>query len=60
MSKAQNNHTLIIPSHHGGSSQSNPLPLIYLRTLQLPRSTGEFCNTKHTFFLPEHNIDLEA
>jgi hypothetical protein len=29
-----------------------PLPLIYLRTLQHPRSMGEFCNTEHTFFDP--------
>jgi hypothetical protein len=29
-----------------------PLPLIYLRNLQPPRSMGQFCNAEHTFFDP--------
>jgi hypothetical protein len=50
---SQNYHgSLLIPSQPGGSSRSNPLPLIYLWNLQPARNTVEFCNAEHTFFIP--------
>ena len=52
VSRAQNNRTLHIPPKPGGSSRSDPLPLIYLRNLHPPRSPGEFCNAGLTFFNP--------
>jgi hypothetical protein len=51
VSVAQNIHTLLIPSQPRGFSRSNPLPLLYHRNLQAPRTTGEFCNIELTFFI---------
>jgi hypothetical protein len=47
VSMAQNIHTLLIPSQPEGSSRSNPLPQIYCRNLQAPRTMGQFCNAEH-------------